>query len=189
MWFTRISIRNPVFATMMMAAFLVLGLFSYQRLSVDQFPEVNFPVVVAVTEYPGASPESVETDLSRKIEEAVRLCLNAVRGAYALGVLHDREPGTIIAARNAAIVARWLARHQDRFAGSLPDAGVSMLLAPGGVHDDIQFATALGRSGVFVIPASTLGYPGQIRIGFGHRDPGRLEAALEALATPVAIPA
>ncbi len=94
-----------------------------------------------------------------------------------------------IAARNAAIVARWLARHQDRFAGSLPDAGVSMLLAPGGVHDDVQFATALGRSGVFVIPASTLGYPGQIRIGFGHRDPGRLEAALEALATPVAIPA
>ena len=71
MWFTRISISNPVFATMMMAAFLVLGLFSYQRLSVDQFPEVNFPVVVVQTEYPGASPESVETDLSRKIEEAV----------------------------------------------------------------------------------------------------------------------
>ena len=71
MWFTRISISNPVFATMMMAAFLVLGLFSYQRLSVDQFPEVNFPVVVVVTEYPGASPESVETDLSRRIEEAV----------------------------------------------------------------------------------------------------------------------
>ena len=71
MWFTRISISNPVFATMMMAAFLVLGLFSYQRLSVDQFPDVNFPVVVVQTEYPGASPESVETDLSRKIEEAV----------------------------------------------------------------------------------------------------------------------
>src|SRR5450759_5561871 len=71
MWFTRISISNTVFATMMMAAFLVLGLFSYQRLSVDQFPEVNFPVVVVQTEYPGASPESVETDLSRKIEEAI----------------------------------------------------------------------------------------------------------------------
>ena len=71
MWFTRISISNPVFATMMMAAFLVLGLFSYQRLSVDQFPDVNFPVVVVQTAYPGASPESVETDLSRKIEEAI----------------------------------------------------------------------------------------------------------------------
>ena len=71
MWFTRISIKNPVFATMMMAAFLVLGLFSYQRLAVEQFPDVSFPVVVVQTEYPGASPETVETDISRKIEEAV----------------------------------------------------------------------------------------------------------------------
>jgi len=71
MWFTRISIKNPVFATMMMAAFLVLGLFSYQRLAVEQFPDINFPVVVVQTTYPGASPESVETDISRKIEEAV----------------------------------------------------------------------------------------------------------------------
>ena len=71
MWFTRISIQNPVFATMMMAACLVLGLFAYQRLSIEQFPDVAFPVVVVQTEYPGASPESVETDVTRKIEEAV----------------------------------------------------------------------------------------------------------------------
>jgi hydrophobic/amphiphilic exporter-1 (mainly G- bacteria), HAE1 family len=71
MWFTRASIKNPVFATMMMAACLVLGLFAYGRLSVDQFPDVNFPVVVVQTEYPGASPESVETDITRKIEEGV----------------------------------------------------------------------------------------------------------------------
>jgi len=71
MWFTRISINNPVLATMMMAALLVLGLFSYQRLRVDQFPDITFPIVVVQTEYPGASPETVESDLSRKIEESV----------------------------------------------------------------------------------------------------------------------
>ncbi len=71
MWFTRISIGNPVLATMMMVAFVVLGLFSYQRLRVDQFPDVTFPVVVIQTEYPGAAPETVETDITRKIEEAV----------------------------------------------------------------------------------------------------------------------
>ena len=49
MWFTRISIGNPVLATMMMVAFVVLGLFSYQRLRVDQFPDVTFPVVVVQT--------------------------------------------------------------------------------------------------------------------------------------------
>ena len=71
MWFTRISIKNPVLATMMMLAFVVLGVFAYQRLQVDQFPDINFPVVVVQTEYPGASPEVVEVDVSRKVEEAV----------------------------------------------------------------------------------------------------------------------
>ncbi len=80
MWFTRISIGNPVLATMMMAAFLVLGLFSYQQLRVDQFPDVTFPVVVVQTEYPGASPESVESDVTRKVEEAV----NTINGINSL---------------------------------------------------------------------------------------------------------
>ena len=71
MFFTRISINNPVLATMMMAALMVLGIFSYQRLRVDQFPEISFPVVVVTTEYPGAAPESVESDITRPIEEAV----------------------------------------------------------------------------------------------------------------------
>jgi HAE1 family hydrophobic/amphiphilic exporter-1 len=71
MWFTRISISNPVFATMMMAALLVLGVFSYSRLPVEQFPDVSFPVVVVQTEYPGASPENVEDEVTRRVEESV----------------------------------------------------------------------------------------------------------------------
>jgi len=71
MWFTRVSIRNPVLATMMMAALLVLGLFAYSKLAIDQFPDVTFPVIVVQTEYPGAAPETVENDVTRKIEEAV----------------------------------------------------------------------------------------------------------------------
>ena len=71
MWITRISINNPVFATMMMAALLVLGLFSYQRLNVNQFPDVSFPIVVIQTEYPGASPETVESDITRTIERSI----------------------------------------------------------------------------------------------------------------------
>ncbi|MCC6210104.1 MAG: efflux RND transporter permease subunit [Burkholderiales bacterium] len=71
MWFTRVSIANPVFATMMMAALLVLGAFSYSRLPVEQFPDVTFPVVVVQTEYPGASPENVEEEVTRRVEEAV----------------------------------------------------------------------------------------------------------------------
>ena len=80
MWFTRISIGNPVLATMMMVAFVVLGLFSYQRLRVDQFPDVTFPIVVVQTEYPGAAPETVESDITRKVEEAV----NTINGINSL---------------------------------------------------------------------------------------------------------
>jgi HAE1 family hydrophobic/amphiphilic exporter-1 len=71
MWFTQVSLKNPVFATMVMLAFVVLGLFSYQRLKVDQFPEIDFPTVVVQTDYPGAAPEVVESEVTRKIEEAV----------------------------------------------------------------------------------------------------------------------
>ncbi len=80
MWFTRVSLRNPVFATMVMLAIVVLGLFSYQRLRVDQFPNIDFPVVVVTAEYPGASPEIVESEVTRKIEEGV----NAIAGINAL---------------------------------------------------------------------------------------------------------
>jgi HAE1 family hydrophobic/amphiphilic exporter-1 len=71
MWFTRVSIHNPVMATMVMLAFVVLGLFSYQRLSIDQFPNIDIPTVVVQMDYPGASPEIVEAEVTKKVEEAV----------------------------------------------------------------------------------------------------------------------
>ena len=80
MWFTRVSIANPVMATMVMFAFVVLGLFSYQRLAVDQFPNIDFPTVVVAMDYPGASPEIVESEVTKKVEEAV----NTVAGINAL---------------------------------------------------------------------------------------------------------
>jgi HAE1 family hydrophobic/amphiphilic exporter-1 len=80
MWFTQISLRNPVFATMVMLALMVMGIFSFQRLKVDQFPNIDFPVVVVTTEYPGASPEIVESEITKKVEEAV----NAISGVNAL---------------------------------------------------------------------------------------------------------
>ena len=80
MWFTQVSLKNPVFATMVMLAIVVLGLFSYQRLKVDQFPDIDFPVVVVTVDYPGASPEIVESEVTKKIEEGV----NSIAGINAL---------------------------------------------------------------------------------------------------------
>ena len=76
MWFTRVSIANPVFATMVMAALCVLGLFSYSQLRVERLPDITPPIVFVVVAYPGASPEAVETELTRPLE----LSLNGIAG-------------------------------------------------------------------------------------------------------------
>jgi hydrophobe/amphiphile efflux-1 (HAE1) family protein len=76
MWFTRVSINNPVFATMVMAALCVLGLFSYNQLRVERLPDVTPPIVFVSVAYPGASPAAIETELTRPIE----LGLNGIAG-------------------------------------------------------------------------------------------------------------
>ncbi len=66
-----LSIKRPVFATVMILALVVLGIFSYRRLAVEMFPNVEYPVVSVITKFPGASPETVERELSKRIEESV----------------------------------------------------------------------------------------------------------------------
>jgi multidrug efflux pump subunit AcrB len=76
MWMTRVSINNPVFATMVMVALCVLGLFAYARLGVEQMPDVSLPVAFIDIAYPGASPEAVEREVTKPAEEA----LNSIAG-------------------------------------------------------------------------------------------------------------
>jgi HAE1 family hydrophobic/amphiphilic exporter-1 len=71
MFLSNLSIKRPVFATVLMLALVTLGIFSYRRLAIDMFPDVEFPIVSIVTVFPGASPEAVEREVTRRIEEAV----------------------------------------------------------------------------------------------------------------------
>ena len=71
-----LAIRRPVFTTMVMMGLVVLGLFSFRRLPIDQFPEVDIPVVAVQTVYPGASPATIEREITRRMEEA----FNPVQG-------------------------------------------------------------------------------------------------------------
>src|SRR3954470_16654810 len=71
MWITRVSINNPVFAAMVMIGIAVLGLFAYNRLRVEQMPDVTLPYVLVMTSYPGASPEVVEADVTKPLEYAI----------------------------------------------------------------------------------------------------------------------
>ncbi|MDB5531034.1 MAG: multidrug efflux transporter, acriflavin resistance protein [Devosia sp.] len=71
MFLTSISVRHPVFATMIMVAIMVFGISAYRSLAIEQYPDVDFPVVAVLTPYTGASPEAVETEITQPIEEAV----------------------------------------------------------------------------------------------------------------------
>jgi HAE1 family hydrophobic/amphiphilic exporter-1 len=77
---SKISVRRPVFATVLMLTIVVVGLVGYRSLGVDKFPRIDFPMVVVTTVYPGASPASVESDVTDKIEAAV----NTVSGIETL---------------------------------------------------------------------------------------------------------
>jgi len=66
-----LCIRRPVFATMLIAFLVALGAFSYRKLAVDLFPNIDFPIVTVTTTLKGASVEEMESGVTKPIEEAV----------------------------------------------------------------------------------------------------------------------
>ena len=71
MQLTNISIKRPLFILMVIGALLIVGLVSWTRLGVDLLPALDFPIVVVSTVYPGASPEAVDSLVTKKVEDAV----------------------------------------------------------------------------------------------------------------------
>src|SRR5512144_3184091 len=76
MFLSDLSIKQPVLATMLAVTLVTLGIYSYNQLAIDQFPDVEIPVLTVQTVYPGASPETVEREVTKRIEEA----LNTISG-------------------------------------------------------------------------------------------------------------
>ena len=91
MWMTRVAIKNPVFCTMVMLALMVMGAVSYFRLPIDAMPEVNLPFAFTVVAYPGASPQAVESDLTKPIENA----LNTISGVKKI-TSRSRENSSLV---------------------------------------------------------------------------------------------
>jgi HAE1 family hydrophobic/amphiphilic exporter-1 len=71
MRFADVFIRRPVFASMLVGAFVVLGLFSYRTLGVDLFPNIDFPIITVTTTLKGAGVEEMETGVTKVIEEGI----------------------------------------------------------------------------------------------------------------------
>jgi len=85
-----VCIRRPVFATMLVMAFVVVGAASWFRLGVDRFPSVDLPTVSVRVELPGASTEEIETLVAQKLEEQI----NTIQGIQELRSISG--PGTVV---------------------------------------------------------------------------------------------
>ncbi|MDM8535580.1 efflux RND transporter permease subunit [Desulfobacterales bacterium HSG17] len=68
---SEISIKRPVLATVMSLIILLVGLVAYDRLSVREYPDIDEPVISVTTIYQGASPEIIETEVSKIIEDGI----------------------------------------------------------------------------------------------------------------------
>jgi HAE1 family hydrophobic/amphiphilic exporter-1 len=99
MFLSDLSIRQPVLATMMMVALAVLGINSYRALQVDLFPDVEFPIVTVTTRYPGASPETVERDVTKTVEEAI----NTVEGVRHIESISQEGLSNIVVQFNIGV--------------------------------------------------------------------------------------
>ncbi len=80
-----VSIKRPVFAVMMIAALVVMGVFSYPKVGVDLFPNVDFPFVTVTAVYPGADPEVIEDKVVDKLEEAIST-INGIKSLRSISV-------------------------------------------------------------------------------------------------------
>ena len=72
----RFFVRRPVLTTMILVLFVVVGIYSYQRLVVELMPNIEFPFIIVTTVYPGASPAEIESQVTKKIEDQVATIAN-----------------------------------------------------------------------------------------------------------------
>ncbi len=66
-----LSIKRPTFITALILVVLIVGLIFMARMGVDMFPDVNFPYISVTTQYSGAGPEEIETQITKKLEEQI----------------------------------------------------------------------------------------------------------------------
>ena len=91
MFLSDVSIKRPVFATMMMLALVVLGVVSYRRLAIDEYPDVTYPTINVSVNYAGASPEVIMRQVAKPLEEA----LNTVQGIKEINSSSNQGRGNV----------------------------------------------------------------------------------------------
>lgn len=119
-WLAAISVKRPVFATVLILILSVIGVFSYIQLGVDRFPKVDFPVVSIVTVLPGSAPDEVESEISDKVEAAVNTIsgMDELRSISAEGV--SQVLVTFVLEKDVEVAAQEVRDKVSAILGDLP---------------------------------------------------------------------
>ena len=115
-----LCVRRPVFASVLTLSLVVVGVFSYFRLGVDRFPDIDFPFVTISTRLVGAAPEEIETEITDPIEEAV----NTISGIDQLTSISSEGTSVVIAnfvlEKDGDVGAQEVRDRVNRVLGELP---------------------------------------------------------------------
>ena len=116
----QLCVRRPVFATMLILSLVVVGIFSYFSLGVDLFPKVDIPTVLVVIANPGASPEEIETEISKKVEDAVNTIsmVDEIRSVSSEG--QSQVIITFLLAKNGDVAAQEVQNKVNLIVNDLP---------------------------------------------------------------------
>jgi HAE1 family hydrophobic/amphiphilic exporter-1 len=116
----RLCVRRPVFASVLILAFIVVGAVGYSRLGTDRYPKVDFPTISVITRLDGAAPEEVETEITDKIEESINTIagIDELQSASAEGI--SQIFVTFILEKNVDVAAQEVRDKVARVLGDLP---------------------------------------------------------------------
>ena len=116
----KLCVKRPVFATMLILALVVTGIFSYFSLGVDLFPKVDVPTVQVIISNPGASPEEIESEISKKVEDAINTIseVDEVRSVSSEG--QSLVVATFLLSKNGDVAAQEVQNHVNLIVPDLP---------------------------------------------------------------------
>ncbi len=116
-----LCVKRPVFATMLIVALMVVGGFSFFTLGVDLFPKIDLPTVSVSVSNPGASAEEVETDITKRVEDAV----NTISGIDSINSTSVEGASTVVITfeldKNGDVGAQEIRDKVNLIVNDLPD--------------------------------------------------------------------
>jgi hydrophobe/amphiphile efflux-1 (HAE1) family protein len=120
-WLARLCVQRPVFASVIVLVFVVVGVLGFTRLPVDRFPKVDFPTVAVTTRLDGATPKEIETQITDKVEEAVNTVsgIDELRSTSSEGI--SQVLITFVLEKNIDVAAQEVRDRVNRIISDLPE--------------------------------------------------------------------